>query len=81
MQKTMNVGQVVQPSVLSKVEGTVKNLKERIDRKVSDSEFCQVIGITPWHLSLEGLKVATAIFLVIVLLCGVAEFLNMGVRL
>jgi len=78
MQTTVNLGQVVQPTVLSKVERIVKNLSEKIDRKVSESEFCQVLGITPWHLSLEAVKVALAILLVIAITCGIAEWLEMG---
>ena len=76
MQKTVNLGQVVQPTVLSKVERIVKNLSEKIDRKVSDSEFCQVLGISPWHLTLEGMKVAFAILLMIAMVCGIAEMLE-----
>lgn len=76
MQKTVNLGQAVQPTVLSKVERIVKNLSEKIDRKVSDSEFCQVLGITPWHLTLEGVKVAFAILLMIAMVCGIAEMLE-----
>ena len=78
MQKTVNLGQAVQPTVLSKVERIVKNLSEKIDRKVSDSEFCQVLGISPWHLALEGVKVALAILLMIAMVCGIAEYLEMG---
>lgn len=76
MQTTVNLGQVVQPTVLSKVERIVKNLSEKIDRKVSESEFCQVLGITPWHLSLEGVKVALAILFLIAVTCGIAEMLE-----
>ena len=76
MQKTVNLGQAVQPTVLSKVERIVKNLSEKIDRKVSASEFCQVLGISPWHLTLEGMKVAFAILLMIAMVCGIAEMLE-----
>ena len=76
MQKTVNLGQAVQPTVLSKAERIVKNLSEKIDRKVSESEFCQVLGITPWHFTLEGVKVALAILLMIAMVCGIAEMLE-----
>lgn len=79
MQQTINVGQV-QPSVLSIVGRIVKNLKAKFDQKVEESEFCQVLGITPWHFSLQGLAMTAALFLVLLVVCGVAEWLD-GVRL
>ena len=57
MQQTIQIGQVYQPSMLSQVKAIVKNMKARIDRKVLESEFCQVLGITPWHYSLQGIAV------------------------
>lgn len=78
MQQTINLGQVVQPSVLSRVESTVKNLRARFDRKIEQSEFCQVLGITPWHFSLQGLAVTAFVGLVIILICGLAEWLEGG---
>ena len=77
MQQTINVGQV-QPSVLSIVGRIVKNMKAKFDQKVEESEFCQVLGITPWHFSLQGLAVTAAIFLVLLVVCGVAEWLEGG---
>lgn len=78
MQKTLQVGQVVQPSVLSKVERIVKNWRVSFDRSIEQSEFCRVLGFTPWHFSLRGLAVTAAIGLVIILVCGVAEWLEGG---
>lgn len=47
-------------------------------RKISDSELCQVLGITPWHFSLQGLAYTAALFLVLLVVCGVAEWLEGG---
>ncbi len=77
MQTAFQIGQV-QPSMLSRLGSIVKNLKARFDRSVYDSEFCQVLGITPWHFSLQGLAVSTLLFLVIVVVCGLAEWLEGG---
>ena len=77
MQTAIQVGQV-RPSVLSRLERTVKNLKARFDRAVCDSEFCRVLGITPWHFSLQGLAVTVAVFLILAVVCGVAEWLEGG---
>ena len=77
MQQTINVGQV-QPSVLSQVGAAVKNMRAAFDRKVEDSEFCQVLGITPWHFSLQGLAVTAFVGLVIILICGLAGWLEGG---
>lgn len=75
MQNTIQIGQV-QPSVLSKVDAAVKSMRARFDRKVEESEFCQVLGIMPWHFTLDGMKVTAAVFLVIVVVCGMAEWLE-----
>ena len=77
MQQTIQIGQV-QPSILSMVGRIVKNLKVAFDRKVEDSEFCQVLGITPWHFSLQGLAVTAFIGMVLFLVCGLAEWLEGG---
>ena len=77
MQQTVSVGQV-QPSVLSIVGRIVKNLKAKFDQKIFDSELCQVLGITPWHFSLQGLAYTAALFLIILVVCGVAEWLEGG---
>ena len=76
MQQTILLGQMVQPSVLSKVAAVVKNLKTMVDNKVNESEFCQVLGITPWHYSLQGIAVTAAVFVIILMVCGIAEWLN-----
>ena len=72
----MKIGQVAQPSLLSQMGAAVKSLKQNFDRKVDDSEFCQVLGITSWHFTWEGVRVAVALFLVILVVCGVAEWLD-----
>ena len=77
MQQTIQIGQV-QPSILSMVGRIVKNLKVAFDRKIEESEFCQVLGITPWHFSLQGLAVTAFVGLVIILICGLAEWLEGG---
>lgn len=74
MQKTIIVGQV-QPSILSMVERIVKNLRAKFDQKVEESRFCQVIGVTPQFFSLQGLAAVVVTFLVIVVTCGLAEWL------
>ncbi len=77
MQNAIQLGQV-QPSVLSIVGRIVKNLKAKFDQKVEESEFCQVLGITPMHFSLQGLAMTAALFLIILVVCGVAEWLEGG---
>lgn len=67
---------MVQPSVLSQVKAVVKSLKAKVDNKVNESEFCQVLGITPWHYSLQGIAVTAAVFVIILMVCGFAEWLN-----
>lgn len=54
-------------------------MKAKFDQKVEESEFCQVLGITPMHLSLQGLAVTAALFLVLLVVCGMAEWLEGGV--
>ena len=76
MQQTIQLGQMVQPSVLSQVKAVVKSLKAKVDNKVNESEFCQVLGITPWHYSLQGIAVTAAVFVIILMVCGFAEWLN-----
>ncbi len=76
MQQTIQIGQVYQPSMLSQVKAFVKNLKTMVDNKVNESEFCQVLGITPWHYSLQGIAVTAAVFVLIIMVCGFAEWLN-----
>lgn len=78
MQQTIQIGQVVQPSVLSRAESAVKNLRARFDRKIEQSEFCQVLGFTPWHFTLQGLAVTAFVGLVIFVLCGLAGWLEGG---
>lgn len=74
----MNLRQVAQPSVLSLVTAAVKSVRAWFDRKIEESEFCQVLGITPWHFSLQGLAATLALFLVIFFVCGLAEWLEGG---
>jgi len=76
MQQTIQLGQMAQPSVLLQVKVIVKNLKTMVDNKVNESEFCQVLGITPWHYSLQGIAVTAAVFVLILIVCGFAEWLN-----
>jgi len=64
--------------MLQQLETFVKSMRQTFDRKVSESELCQVVGITPWHFSLQGLAIAAALFLVLLVVCGVAEWLEGG---
>ncbi len=52
--------------------------QKTFNQSIEDSEFCRVLGITPWHFTLQGLAVMTAIFLAILLFCGIAELLEGG---
>ena len=70
---------MVQPSMFSQVKVIVKNLKTKVDNKVNESEFCQVLGITPWHYSLQGIAVTAAVFVIIIMVCGFAEWLSGGI--
>ena len=79
MQQTIQLGQMVQPSMLSQVKAVVKSLKVKVDNKVNESEFCQVLGITPWHYSLQGIAVTAAAFVIIIMVCGIAEWLSGGI--
>lgn len=78
MQQTLRLGQVVQPSILSKVEGIVKNWRAKFDRKVRESEFCQVLDITPELFTLQGLAITTIVGVVTILLFGLFEWLEGG---
>lgn len=77
MQQTIQIGQV-QPSVLSQVKAVVKNWRAKFDQAIEQSEFCQVLGITPWHFTLQGVAVTLLVGLALVLVCGVAEWLEGG---
>ena len=77
MQQTIQLGQV-QPSVLSQVKAVVKNWRAKFDQAVGQSEFCQVLGFTPWHFSRQGLAATAFVGLVIILVCGVAGWLEGG---
>ena len=77
MQQTIQLGQV-QPSVLSRVERTVKNLREKFNSAITNSRLCQALGITPRHFSLEGLAALVVTFVIILLVCGTAEWLEGG---
>ena len=78
MQNVIQIGQA-QPTVLQQLETRVKSMRQKFDQKVLDSEFCQVLGISPMHFSLQGLAVTAALFLVILVVCGVAEWLEGGI--
>ena len=78
MQQTIQFGQVAQPSVLSQVGAAVKSLRKRFDAAIEQSEFCQVLGITPWHFTLQGLAVTAAVGAALIIICGVAEWLEGG---
>lgn len=77
MQQTLQLGQV-QPSVLSQVKAVVKNWRAKFDRKVRESEFCQVLDITPELFTLQGLAITTIVGVVIILLSGLFEWLEGG---
>lgn len=77
MQQTLQLGQV-QPSVLSQVKAVVKNWRAKFDQAIEQSEFCQVLGITPWHFTLQGVAVTLLVGLALVVVCGVAEWLEGG---
>ena len=78
MQQTLRLGQVVQPSVLSRVERTVKYWRASFDKKVRESEFCQVLDITPELFTLRGLAFTACVGVVIILLFGLFEWLEGG---
>ena len=77
MQNSIQLRQA-QPTVLQQLETLAKSMRRKFDRKVADSELCQVLGITPMHFSLQGLAISAALFLTILLVCGVAEGLEGG---
>ncbi len=83
MQQTIQLGQVVQPSVLSRVERTVKNLKarkqawcERMFERTSDSEFLSVLGIPTLFTPIAPYLWAAVLGLLFI--CGVAGWLEGG---
>ena len=65
-------------TLLSQVKAVVKNWRTKFDQTVEQSEFCQVLGISPWHFTLEGVAVTLLFGLVIILVCGLAEWLEGG---
>lgn len=77
MQNSIQLRQA-QPTVLQQLETLVKSMRQKFDQKISDSELCQVLGITPMHFSLQGLAYTAALFLVLLVVCGVAEWLDGG---
>ena len=77
MQQAIQLRQA-QPTVLQQLETLAKSMRRKFDRKVANSELCQVLGITPMHFSLQGLAISAALFLTILLVCGVAEWLEGG---
>ena len=77
MQNVIQIGQA-QPTVLQQLETRVKSMRQKFDQAVWDSEFCQVLGITPMHFSLQGVAITAALFLILLMVCGVAEWLEGG---
>ena len=82
MQQTIQIWQV-QPSILFRVERTVKNLRERkqawcarMYQRTSENEFLRVIGVP--LLFTPVAPYAWAAVLGLVLLCGVAGWLEGG---
>ena len=75
MQQTIQFGQVVQPSVFSRVGRIVKNWRARFDRAIEQSDFCRIVGFTPWHFSLQGMAYTAFVGLVIFVVCGFAGWL------
>ena len=82
MQQTIQIGQV-QPSILSRVERTVKNLRERkqawcarMYQRTSENELLRVIGVP--LLFTPVAPYAWAAVLGLVLVCGVAGWLEGG---
>ena len=58
--------------------GILSELRARFERALQGSEFCQVLGITPWLFSLQGLAFTAFVGLVIIMVCGLAEWLEGG---
>ena len=77
MQNSIQLRQA-QPTMLQQLETLVKSMRQKFDQKIFDSELCQVLGITPWHFSLQGLAYTAALFLILLVVCGVAEWLEGG---
>ena len=82
MQQTIQIGQV-QPSVLSQLKALVKNMRERkqawcerMFERTSKNEFLSVIGVPMLFTPIAPL--AWAAVLGLVLICGVAEWLEGG---
>ena len=82
MQNVIQIGQV-QPSVLSQLKAVVKNLKEskqawcvRMFERTSESEFLRVLGVPTLFTPIAPYVWAAVLGLVLV--CGVAEWLEGG---
>ena len=82
MNQAIQIGQV-QPSMLSQLKAVVKNLKERkqawcvrMFERTSENEFLSVIGVPILFTSVA--PYAWAAVLGLVLLCGVAGWLEGG---
>lgn len=72
MQRTIQIGQV-QPSVLSKVESSVKNCKEWLNAK--SETFSALCGE---EFTRKEVLIAHAACVLLVVACGVAEWLEGG---
>lgn len=75
MQQTIQIGRVVLPSVLQQLAASVKNCRARLDRAIEKSDFCRIVGFTPWHFSLQGMAYTAFVGLVIFVVCGFAGWL------
>ncbi len=61
-----------------KMKETLKRWRQAFNNRIEQSEFCRVLGITPWHFTLEGMAVTAIIGLVLIFTCGIAELLEGG---
>ena len=82
MQQTIQIGQV-QPSMLSQLKAVVKNMRERkqawcarMAERTAQNEFLRVLGVPVLFMPIAPLLWAVVIG--IVLLCGVAGWLEGG---
>ena len=72
------VGHDITSRLKALIAAPAARLRSRFDAAVEESDFCQVLGITPWHFTLEGVAVTAALGAAIVLVCGLAEWLEGG---
>lgn len=64
--------------MLQQLETRVKSARERLNKAVENSEFCKVMGLTPWHFTLSGVLVSATVCLALLAACVVAEWLEGG---